>query len=98
VAEWGIFPLFPFHLICKVSVSKPVFFFFFFFANFLTGHVIEMAVKESTIFLVWVFPCNVSLQVYGAAVYALKRDSCLVYIQSVRELSLCGMSRMVCLT
>jgi hypothetical protein len=33
VAEWGIFPLFPFHLICKVSVSKPVFFFFCQFSN-----------------------------------------------------------------
>ena len=91
--EWRICPLFPLFFICKVSISQPVF-----FANFVTGLVIERAVKESTIFLVWVFPWNVSLQVYGCAVYALKRNSCLVYIQSVRELNLCGMSRRVCLT
>jgi hypothetical protein len=60
--------------------------------------VIEIAVKESTMFLVWVFPWNVSPQVYGGAVYALKTDFCLVYIQSVRELNLCGMSRRECRT
>lgn len=44
------------------------------------------------------FPLNVSLLVSGCAVYALKKDSCLVCIQPVGELNLCGMSRRECRT
>uniref|UniRef100_A0A0A9GYS0 Uncharacterized protein n=1 Tax=Arundo donax TaxID=35708 RepID=A0A0A9GYS0_ARUDO len=60
--------------------------------------VMEKVVNDITIFLVWILPWNVCPQEYGFASYVQKRGSSSVYIQSVRESNLCGMSRRECRT